>query len=150
MKSCVEGQLEFCVLSFVPCRALFDLFGLKQERTNIKLHILRVLIMDAYDELIPEWFLGGVVLRRIFLVRICFRTRPCFPREGVPRDVCRNPETIGDYWGATNSLASASLAELLRVNTSKSRDDQSSAWRSVVTAVGILPHFWRHFSDSVH
>ena len=100
-------------------------------------------IMDAYAELIPAWFLGGVVLRRIFLctslVRLCFRIWPCVPCEEVPRDVCRNSETIADYWGATNSLASTSLAELLRVNTSKSGDGRSSVWRSVFAALSSCP-----------
>ena len=52
----------------VPCRAPFDLFDFKQKRTNIELLDLRVFIMDAYAELIPEWlcFLG-VVIQRNFL-----------------------------------------------------------------------------------
>ena len=61
------------------------------------------------------------------LVRFCFGTWPCVPCEDVPRDVCRNSETIGDYWGFTYSLAGASLAELLNVNVSMFGDEQFPA-----------------------
>ena len=56
MQFSVQGQLDFCVVLFVPCRAPFGLFATNMKRINIKLHFLCVFSMDEGDELIPVWY----------------------------------------------------------------------------------------------
>lgn len=60
----VEGSQSFTTLLYVPSQPPFDaMMGGREERKGLKLYIKRVFIMDAAEELLPNYlrFVRGVV-----------------------------------------------------------------------------------------
>ncbi|MFY8136112.1 MAG: molecular chaperone HtpG, partial [Aquimonas sp.] len=59
----VEGNQNFTSLLFVPERAPFDFQFDRDQRKGLKLHVKRVFIMDASEQMLPSYlrFVRGVV-----------------------------------------------------------------------------------------
>src|SRR5699024_10586298 len=60
----VEGNQSFTTLLYLPAQPPFDLMmGARDERKGLKLYIKRVFVMDAAEELLPNYlrFVRGVV-----------------------------------------------------------------------------------------
>lgn len=59
----VEGNQSYTTLLYIPKKAPFDFLQNREERTGLKLYVRRVFIMDAAEQLVPNYlrFVKGVV-----------------------------------------------------------------------------------------
>lgn len=145
----VEGQLEIKSLLFVPSKAPTDLFDNK-KKTNIKLYVRRVFIMDNCENIIPDYlnFMRGIVDSEDLPLNI---SREILQQNNTMKVIKKNiikkclelfselsSDTdkykkfyeqysknlkLGIYEDSTNR---SKIAELLRYNTSTSGDEMSS------------------------
>ena len=57
-----EGQVELNCLLYIPEKPPNEMFE-QQKKTNIKLYVKKVFIMDDCDDLLPEWLKFRNIIR---------------------------------------------------------------------------------------
>ena len=111
----VEGRHSYTTLFYVPQRAPFDLWD-RQQRHGIKLYVRRVFIMDASEQLLPNYlrFVRGVV-----------------DSDDLPLNVSRE---ILQHNRAVDAIRGASVKKILGLLEDLAKNDQDK-----------YATFWREF-----
>jgi molecular chaperone HtpG len=111
----VEGRQSYTTLFYVPQRAPFDLWD-RQQRHGIKLYVRRVFIMDASEQLLPNYlrFVRGVV-----------------DSDDLPLNVSRE---ILQHNRTVEAIRSASIKKILGLLEDLAKNDQEKYGK-----------FWREF-----